>query len=226
MKRSTRTPDGFTLVEVVVGIGILSIMLLAVVALVGSQRAFVEDQVVSRLRLTAQHALERVVATTSQAVTADGDLTPLVPITGVDSRGFRFRLIESIDPGTGLATYDDTLKVYIYGSVSGANPCRGLVIGRGPSLAQVHSAGCGADKVLGTEDDDTRASFGDQIPAVELLVPETFTPRTAPLFAVDVDPASGGRFVTFTLRLNARSPNNDWVLENDLVVTERVALKQ
>lgn len=218
--------SGLTLVQLIIVIGALMVLTLATVtALVGSQNVFVQNQTMSRLQLRAQIAMDRIVALSSQAVTGDAEFSPLKPNTGVDSHALRFRLIDAIDPLTGTAIYDDDLKVYVYGPDDGDNPCAGLIIGRGPSLDAVHSIGAGADGLLGTGDDIT-ASISDGIPAVELLIPSTFAPQIGEMLQIDMEPAPIGRFITFTLRLNARDANDNFVLANDVVLTTNVALRE
>jgi type II secretory pathway pseudopilin PulG len=218
--------SGMTLIEILITAGTLMVLMLATVtALIGSQNAFVQSQTLSVLQLRSQIALDRIVALASQAVTGDAEFSPLKPTTGVDSHGLRFRLIESIDGVSGVPVYNDALKVYVYGPDSGANPSAGLIIGRGPDLTDIYTTGAGADNLLGTVDDGTAAISGG-VPAVELLIPSTFAPQTGDMFRVNVTPAPTGRLLTFTLRLNAREADGDFVLANDLVLTTTVALRE
>ena len=218
--------SGLTLVQLMIVIGALMVLTLATVtALIGSQNVFVQNQTMSQLQLRAQNAMDRIVALTSQAVTGDGEFSTLKPNTGVDSHALRFRLIAAIDPVTATAIYDDDLKVYVYGPDSGTNPCAGLIIGRGPTLNDVYATGAGPDGLLGTQDDRT-ASISGGIPAVELLIPSTFAPQLGDMFQIDMTPAPVGRFISFTLRLNARDVDGNFVLANDVVLTTNVALRE
>ncbi len=221
-----RGESGMTLVEIMITAGTLMVLMLATVtALIGSQNAFVQSQTMSLLQLRSQIAMDRIVALASQAVTGDAEFSTLKPNTGVDSHALRFRLIDSINPVSGIPVYDDALKVYIHGPDSGTNPCAGLIVGRGPSLPDIYTIGAGADGLLGTVDDST-AAISAGIPAVELLIPNTFAPQTGDMLQIDVTPAPTGRHLTFTLRLNAREADGDFVLANDLVVTTSVALRE
>jgi type II secretory pathway pseudopilin PulG len=216
---------GLTLVELVASFGILSVVLGSVlVAVMGTQDAFLENQIVSQLNLRAQLALDRIVELASQALTTDSVFSALSPSTGVSSHGLRFRLVQYIDTATGNPVYDSTNLVYIYGPDSGADPCQGLVVGRGPSWAVIHSSTCGADGFVGTADDNTSVLSGGN-PMVEILMPSKFAPQTGDMFAVDVSPAPIGRFLTFTLRLNARGQEGNYLLPTDLVLTEKIALR-
>lgn len=222
----SRGESGMTLVELVILIGALLVLTLATMtALIGSQNAMVQNQTVSLLQLRSQIAMDRIVALTSQAITGDAEFSPLRPNTGVDCHALRFRLIDFIDGVSGAPVYNDALKVYVYGPDGGTNPCAGLIIGRGPTLTDIYTIGAGADGLLGTVDDGT-AAISDNIPAVELLIPSTFAPRTGDMFQIDVTPAPTGRLLSFTLRLNAREADGDFVLANDLVLTTNVALRE
>lgn len=217
---------GMTLIEVMIMAATLMVLTFATVtALIGSQNAFVQSQTMSLLQLRAQIAMDRIVALSSQAVTGDAEFSPIKPTSGVDSHGLRFRLIDSINALSGAPVYDDDLKVYIYGPDAGTNPAAGIIIGRGPSLTDIHAIGAGADGLLGTVDDST-ASISGGMPAVELLIPSTFAPQTGDMLQIDVTPAPTGRLLTFTLRLNARETDGDFVLANDLVLTSTVALRE
>ena len=111
--KPVRRNAGITLIETAVTTTVLSIFMIGITALIGSQDAFIQSQVVSQLQLRVQNALERVVDISSQAVTVDGEFSPLKPTSGLGSHCLRFRLIESVDVGTGEPVYDDDLKVYI-----------------------------------------------------------------------------------------------------------------
>ncbi len=212
---------GFTLIETTIVFGVSIVFLAGVVtAFSGLQGAVVEGQTISELQLRSQRALDRIVTAASQALTTDSEFSALKPNTGVDSHCLRFRLLDSVDPLTGALVFNGD-NVYIYGPDSGANPSAGLVMGRGTSLANVHGNGSGSDGVLGTRDDNTGA-MTNGVPVVELLIPDTFAPQTGTMFEVDVN----GRLLTFTLRVNAQDANGQFILPQDLVFTERVALRR
>jgi len=224
--KGSASRSGLTLVEVVATVSIMSVVVGSIaMAMLGTQNVFLQSQLVSRMNLRAQIAMDSIVDMASQALTADPDFSPLKTTSGVNSRCLRFRLFQSID-ALGQPVYDNQLKVFIYGPSAGANPSGGLIIGRGPDLATIHAAGKGADNLLGTADDNTSAIISGGIPAVQLLVPSTFTPRTGTMFTINVAPAPIGRLLTFTLRLNAQARDGSFILENDLVLTEQVALRQ
>ncbi len=218
--------SGFSLIELVTAFSIFVMVLGSILtATTGTQDLFVEHQILSQLELEAEAALDRIVQLTRQALTADPQFSPLKPNTGVSSHCLRFRLIQYIDTATGNPVYDDDARVYVLGPDAGAEPCGGVIIGRGPSLSAIHSAGMGPDGVLGTSDDDTTTSLAGGLPAVELVLPSTFAPRTGEMFTITVTPAPAGRLITFNLRLNRLGANGTFIFPNDLVMTERVALR-
>lgn len=215
---------GFTLVEMTVVIALLFIMLGGLMAAINNiQGAFAENQTIANLTLRAENALNRVVAMASQAVTVDAEFTPIKPDTGVDSHGLQFRLIDSFNNGTPV--YDDAAVVFILGPDAGAHPCAGLIIGRGATLDDVYNTARGADNTLGTTDDDTSFLIGTD-PVLEMLLPSTFAPANGDMFQIDVDPTAGSRLLTVTIRVNVRGSDGQFVLNNDLVLTERIALRQ
>jgi type II secretory pathway pseudopilin PulG len=219
---------GLTLLDVTTSTVILAILMTGILTgLLNSQQAFVEDQTAANLSLRAQRAMNRLVRVAGQALTNDAQFTPLNPVTGVDSHGLRFRLLQSVDPITGDPLYDDDAQVFIFGPNAGATPCAGLIIGRGPDLNQVYNTASGGDAVLGTNDDDTNVVLSGNWPAVELLLPSVFVPAVGTMLEIDFTPAPVGRLLTFTLRVNAPDPDgNGFVLQNDLVLVERVALRE
>ncbi len=218
---------GLTLLESVISLSVLGVFTAtAVTALISTQRAMAQSQMTSVLALRAQKALERIVDLASQAVTSDLAYTPLKPATGVDSHALRFRLVQSVDVVTGEPVFDDVGRVYVYGSDSGSNPSSGILIGRGPTLDSIHAAAAGSDGLLGTTDDDTRVVLSSGVPAVELLVPSDFAPRVGAMLSIDVTPPPTGRLIELTIRLNARGVDGVFLLEDDIVLTERVALRQ
>lgn len=224
--RTLQSRDGFTLTEAIATCAILTILLGSIlVAMTGTQRAFVDNQILSHIQLRAQHAMSRVVALASQALTSDSFFSTLKPTTGVGAHCLRFRQVLYIDTTTGVVTYDNVAPVYIYGPDNTSSKSSGLIIGRGATLSAIHSAGAGSDAWLGTADDDTNALING-VPVVELLIPDAFTPQAGDMFSVDVSPAPIGRLVTFTIRLNARDQTGNFLLPNDLVLSESVALRQ
>ena len=213
---------GFTLVELAFALALLSLLIVSVMStVVGIQTSFVEGQVVSDVSLKAQNALDRLVTLTSQIVTIDSEYSPLKPTTGVDSHGLRFRIVESIDMISGTTNFSND-RVYIYGPDSGSNPSSGLVIGRGSTLSEVHSDGSGSDGILGTVDDAVYALTSDGNRVVEILLLDRYAPSTGEMIQIDIN----GRLVEFTIRVNARDLDGDFVFSQDLVLTERVALRR
>ncbi len=229
MINSTQKSDpesGLTLIEVTITAGTLTILMLSsLTAVLTSQDAVIQNQTISQLQARGQMAMDRIVELSSRAVTGDEQFSPLKPTTGVNSHGLRFREIDSIDGVSGEPVYNDDLRVYVYGPDNGTNPCDGLIIGHGPTLADIYTSGSGPDGRLGTVDDNA-APISGGVPAVELLIPDTFAPRTGEMFTVNVTPAPIGRFLTYTLRLNARGSDGDFVRWNDLVITTSVSLRQ
>lgn len=214
---------GLTLLEMMIVLGVATLLVTGVLSTInGLQNSFVENQVISRMTLRSQHALDRITSVLGQAVTTDSQLSPLDPTTGVASSGIRFRFL--VDFTAGSPVYEDNLRVFVLGPSEGAAPCAGIILGRGPSPEQIHAAGAGADGLLGTLDDDTSVSLGVDIPAVELLLPSTYAPREGRMLTIDMTP--GTRLITITMRINSVRPNGTFVLADDLVLTERIALKQ
>jgi hypothetical protein len=209
----------FTLALVTVVLGSI------VGATLGLQQTFLQGETVSRINLRGQLAMNRIVEVATQAVTSDAAFAPLRPTTGVGSHCLRFRLFDSFDLA-GDPIYDNDAIVYIYGPDGGAYPAAGLIIGRGPGLLEIHGVGAGGDGLLGTTDDIASASLAGGLPAVELLIPAEFAPRTGEMFTVDVLPPPVGPLLRFTLRLNAVGRDGNFVLNDDLVLSERVALRQ
>jgi hypothetical protein len=228
---SVSTPShgesGLTLVELVVTFGILSVVVGGIaMAMTGTQRVFLENQVVSRLHMRARQGMDRIVSMSSQAMTTDSRFTPQKPNTGVNSHCLQFRLMQSIDAVTGDAVYNDLDRLFVYGPHGGGTPNRGIIIGRGSTLDQIYQSGSGPDGFLGTTDDNTTVAITPGFPAVELLIPDTFAPSTGDMFRVNVTPAPIGRLLTFTFRLNARGQDGNFILPNDFTLVQRVALRQ
>ena len=96
MKRlRTSNQSGLTLVETAIAVAILVLLVTAALtAVLTTQRAFTQSEIVGRIRARAQNAMERIVALSSKAVTSDPAFSTLNPTTGVGAHGLRFRLIE------------------------------------------------------------------------------------------------------------------------------------
>ena len=227
MRADRHRDAGMGIVEVSIVLSLTVIVsTVAMSTMLGSQRSIAEGVRQGELRIRAQHAMERLTSTLGQALTSDAEYSPLKPSTGADSHCVRFRLLQSTDPVTGAPIYDDSLRVYVYGPDSGTTPNAGLIIGRGPDLAAIYAAGAGADALLGTTDDDASTSLGGGVPAVELLIDSRYSPSSGDMFSVDVVPAPIGRLLEITLRLNVREANGNFALADDLVLQERVTLRQ
>jgi prepilin-type N-terminal cleavage/methylation domain-containing protein len=225
--RRTQGIRGLTLLEVSVTAAILGLLVTGVFSgMLNSQRAFLEDQTVSDLSIRAQNTMDRIVRLAGQALTTDDQFSPLKPNTGVQSHCLRFRVLQTVDPLTGDPVYDDAARVFLYGPDEGANPSSGVIVGRGPDLNQIHATGAGPDAVLGTVDDDTTTILAGGVSAVEVLLSDTFSPRLGDMFTINVAPAPIGRLLTVTLRVNVRRSDGTFLLANDLVISERVALRE
>ncbi|MEM7261409.1 MAG: prepilin-type N-terminal cleavage/methylation domain-containing protein [Planctomycetota bacterium] len=214
---------GLTLIEAVFSLAVLSMLIAgAGTAMTGLQGAFNEGQSRSQMIHRGQRAMERMVALVSQAVTVDPEFAGF-DSSGVNQfRGLRFRMLDSVV--TGEPVYDDTAVAFVYGPTASTPRCDGVIIGRGNSINAVSTAGSGADNVLGTQDDDTRASIAGGLPAVELLVPSTFSPSVGSMLTFEVDTVRRG--VTITLRLNVRDGDGQFIFANDSVIQERVSLRR
>ena len=221
----SRRVHGLTLVE----ISLASSMILTVVgvssqALLETQRGVLAGQELAELQLRARNALDRLVELTAQAISTDPVYGTIAPATGANARGLEFRLADSVSGGT--VTWNDAQRVIIYGPTTSIPENRALLVGRAASVAEMRSVASGGDGVLGTTDDDYDVSIAGGIPILELLIPEEFAPQTGSMLTVDLDPAPTGTTVRFTLRLNARDRNGTPLLDTDLVLTERVALRR
>jgi type II secretory pathway pseudopilin PulG len=216
--------SGFTILEISLSVALLVLLTVGLLTTVSmTQRVFAESEVLSELTLRARNALDRVSLIANQAVTSDTAFTPLNPATGIDSHGFRFRQILSFDPTTGAPVFDDLWRVFVYGPDSGAFPSSGLVIIYGPDLGTMSGAVSGADGTFGTTDDILSIGGFD---FVEVLIPTTYAPQTGDMVRFNFSPAPLGRLITMTLRLNARGIDGNFLLPQDLVITERIALKR
>lgn len=214
---------GLTILELTIVMSVATILITGALSTINDlQDSFIENQIISRMQLRSQHALDRLTNVVGQALTSDSQLATLDPSSGVDSSGLRFRFLTNVVAGNPV--YEDTLRVFVLGPSDAPAPCDGVIIGRGPSPEQIHTAAAGADGRLGTLDDDTSVSLGVDVPAVELLLPSTYAPSNGRMLTINQTP--GSRLVTLTLRLNARRPDGTFVLVDDLVLTERVALRQ
>ena len=219
----TSRQSGLTLLELAVTAAVLTVIFgVAASAFVSTTNTFTESQIISQLQLRAQHAMARLSTVARQAVTSDPLYGPLKPDTGVDSKVLRLRLIQSM--AGGVAVYDNATRVYICGDDANTYPCQGVIIGRGPSLSAIYNAGKGSDDTLGTRGDDTSTVIANGIPAVELLLPDIYAPSQGDMLTINVDPA--GRLITLTLRVNVQSNSGSFILPQDLVLQERVALLQ
>jgi type II secretory pathway pseudopilin PulG len=223
-QRSRGTRAGATLIELIVVVVLVVILILGASATaLAMEKSFSDEQVLSVLQLRCQNAMERIVEMASQAVTKDDMFLADVQAGTTAFSLLTFRLIDYIYNGSPV--YDDTLKVFIYGDAGGTYPCKGLIIGRGPDLASVYTSGKGNDGALGTIDDNLTVSFGQGLPAVELLISDKYAPRTGRMFVVEPD-LGNGLLLKFTLRLNVLGEDGQFVLANDVVLTQTVALRQ
>ena len=218
--RSTHPESGFSIPELAVSIAILSVLAVGILPVIGQlSRAFSQNQAASALNLRAEDAVERLIGALSQAISIDEELEVIGG--GTSGPGLHYRTVNGFSDGE--VVYDDTPHIFVCGPQSGTVPVAGVLIGRALELETVHALGAGDDGVLGTEDDDTRASAGgtDGVPAVELLLSDRYAPRTGPMLTIEQD----GLAITFTLRLNVQS-RGEWVLLDDLVLSETLALRQ
>lgn len=189
---------------------------------VGATRAFDGAQTAADVRVQAVAAMARIVATARQAVGLD-DTWPPCASRGATAAGLRFRPLRAVSAG-GQPVYDDRSAVWIRGPDPTPPAVAGLIIGRGPTLEDIHGAAAGPDGVLGTADDDEAASLDGDTPAVEVVLPSSYAPRGGAM--LDVQVCEDRRLLTVTLRVNARHPDGGYLLEEDLVMSERVALRQ
>ncbi len=189
------------------------------------QLTFADSQLVNNLQFRAQKAFDRMTELSREALTGDVDLAEIQTSSGGIHQGFRFRLVSSFDTATGQPIYDNTHKVFFLGPHDGTYDVSGLIIARGSSLLGVYNHSAGADKALGTFDDNTSPVTGTTR-SVELLIPAGFAPRTGDMFQVELDSASNDRLVRFTLRLNVVAQDGDFLLDQDVVLTRTVALTQ
>ncbi len=183
-------------------------------------------QTQSPLLLRARHAMDRLDTMIGRAVSTDAGFG-LFNASAQGSPGFRamtFREVDSIS--AGAVQYHDQLPVYVLspGKYDQGESCQGLVIGRGPDITTIGGLGAGSDHVLGTTDDDVRASVDGSTLAVELLLAPDASPAAGRMLAI-VQSATGLR-LTVTLRLNARDRHGELLFEDDLVLTQEISLRQ
>lgn len=217
---------GLSLLEVMFTSTLLSIFMVGIISAVSTlQLSFADNQTHSALQLRAQNTLDRLTAMTREALTGDLEFGGLKDAGGGNFHGLGFRIVTSFQAGTGAPIYNDDHKVFILGPSEGTTPCRGLIIGRGPTLTSVFNNAAGADGLLGTYDDD-RTPISGTLPATEFLIPPGFAPRTGDMFTVSFPDASTQRLIQYTLRLNAISGNGGFLFENDLVLTRTISLNQ
>lgn len=209
-----------TLVEAALTLTLTSLVLGGMVyAVQATQLASAENELTSRVAERAHYAMDRVVSMVSQALSTDAEFTPLFPaIAGAEAHCLRFRFPAGIVGG--VTTYNDEQKVFVWGPDDGPPACAGLIIGRGRDLFEIHESGAGADAVLGTQDDVTSATVGGDVAVVEVLIIDNYAPRSGDMFTIVVN----GPAITITLRLNAKRRTGDFVFNEDIVITERVAL--
>lgn len=232
------------------------LMASVLLGLTSTQDVFLENQALSRLQIMAQVAMDRIVTLTSQTLTDDPEFAVLDPIPAetkgnikaadetawntlnkvlshkpvnaglphMISNIVRFQSVQSFDTSTGTVIFSPE-QVYVGGQRTDAYPSRGIYIGFGTSLAQIHSNCAGPDGFLGTLDDVTNP-FGNASPRIELLVPSAFAPTSGDMLMIDTTTSASGRLLTVTLRLNARAANGSPLLSQDLVLSERVALRR
>jgi prepilin-type N-terminal cleavage/methylation domain-containing protein len=216
--------DGFTLIEIVIACALLAVVVGGVTSSFWTvQAAFDEERAEAELLFRSRAAMDRLSRLTSNAVTRDAAFALLPIAAGATPWGLRFREIDSVVAGN--AVYDDLLVVHLIGPNAGGAPCAGVIVGRGPDLGAIWVAGRGADSTLGTADDDVGAELGAGTPAVEILIPQEFAPQIGQMLEFSTAGSPSGRLVTITLRTNFQRPDGTWLLAQDHVFTERVALR-
>lgn len=239
---SPRSEAGFSIVEISIGVTLLAFIVGGVTSSFWTvQSAFGEQVAESELQLQARTAMDRLVGLSSTALTTDVEFAlpekrqragKAMQVNGNkklveedatvnSSPSLEFREILGLDGGNPV--YDDDLKFFLLGPAS-STPVAGVIIGRGPDAGAVSDAAAGTDGVLGTRD-DTFAEFVAGTPAVEVLLSEDFTPRTGEMLEFTTVDGTDERLITITLRVNLQRPDGSWLLESDLVLQERVALR-
>jgi hypothetical protein len=196
-----------------------------------------ESALISQARERAQNAMERIVSVTSGAVTTDDSLTTFgITSKESESAGLRFRSIQTVDAAEETIEYSPN-NTYIYGPDESVSKNKGLVIVRGSTLSEAESLVAGPGGYFGTTDDrveylescyspEAKLAIINPESAVEVLIPDRFQPRSGRMFSVATDSVSGGRLITYTIRVNIEGPDQSPLLAKDIVVTQRIALRQ
>jgi len=205
------------------------------------QAAFDEQVAEAELQLKTRSAMDRLVRLAGTALTTDEEfalpeqkqkpgqakkvnankklVTEDATLNAAASLEFR----EILAVENGEPVYDDELKYLLLGPES-STPVEGVIVGRGPDADSVLDAASGADGILGTQD-DAAAEFVAGTPAVEILLPGDFAPRSGEMLEFSTVDGTDERLVTITLRVNTQRPDGSWLLDDDLVLQERVALR-
>jgi len=224
MSHDSPRRSGFTLIEIVIGCAILALVVGGVTSSFWTvQAAFDEERTEAELLFRSRAAMDRIHRITANSVTTDAAFSLLPVAAGGASWGLRFRQIEDVI--AGVAVYDDVGIVHIIGPNAGGVPCDGVIIGHGPDLNAIWTAGRGADGILGTLDDDVGTEIGAGTPAVELLIPAQYAPQNGPMLEFSTAGSASGRLVTITLRTNFQRPDGSWLLTDDHELIERIALR-
>lgn len=230
MKRGARRrrQAGLTLTEVVVSSAVLMVLCFGMLTFeVGAQGAFSDQQVLANIHEKVRLALTRMAQDTGKALTVTGsELSTLWPATGSDARGLQFREVIGADTAGPLFGPTIVFAGPHTGTPTGAD-CSGIVRLRESNLhtsLSTITALAGSDSLFGTFDDLTSSVGSDGQRVVEVLIPSTLAPSstTEPMLRVDLS----GRVVTFTVRVNYRRSNGTYLLPDDLVIDERVALRR
>lgn len=221
---NARIQRGFTLVELSISAGLLVLLLGSITSSFWVvSAAFDEEVSEADLVFRARSGMDQLVRIASNTVTSDAAYELLPAGGGPDRWGLRHR--ELLEVKNGIPDYEDFLVVHLIGPNTGAAPCEGVVVGLGPDLAAIHGAGAGPDGLLGTVDDDVTAEFVAGTPVVRLLIPSTFAPQSGEMLSITDTTSASGRLLTITLRTNLLRPDGTFLRTQDLVLTERVALR-
>ena len=78
--------------------------------------------------------------------------------------------------------------------------------------------------MLGTVDDTFRAAASGNV-RPQLLIADSFRPRKGHLFTIKPDLASG-LSLEIILRMNARGLDNEFLMEEDYIFSQKVTLRQ
>jgi len=225
-----RHDSGFTLLELVISSALLLSLFGSFFWVVdGAQRVTYEQSLITEARRRSQQALERIVSLTSGVVTSDASYTTFTGSSGTSTVGLPFRDVEDINSSTQEIVYSKT-NTYLYGPDSGASANQGLVILRGESLSSAYSDTAGSDGILGTDDDVVQdvstAGYTGTDKALEVLIPEDYNPSSGEMLTITSDADSDGRLLTITLRTNVKDHDGNFLLPKDLVLSQRIALRQ